>query len=326
MKANERLVYFFELLVETNKAKASPPPLIEVVGKLKIAFDASTAVLELNKGTATIEILDMSIDVARGLVTFYFRHADKNGADVYFANPVAGTSRVERKQQGEGRGFGGHFSVSLTPRAGTVNVYAAMLEGVPGVSSSFVVRLLQSILRTMYQVDGNLFVCDDISGARDRHGMPKKVGFRPMLSLRGLPSAQFVADLQAGTVQEVQLIEDKHGAQLGARPWLLEEASVVKLRVVDPARAIANMWDSLTAVFREQSAAVGIARARIKFKRADGGTDTVEVDAETGTMLDQRYVKAKRIEAIDPILDECADHIVPHFAALIEAELVANRT
>jgi hypothetical protein len=49
------------------------------------------------------------------------------------------------------------------------------------------------------------------------------------------------------------------------------------------------------------------------------------VDAETGALLDQRYVKAKRIGEIDPPLDECADNIVNHFAVLIEAELVANR-
>lgn len=325
MKANERLLYFFELLVDTNKEKASPPPLREVVDKFQIALAASEAVLELNKGAASIEILDLAVDDGRELATFYFRYADKNGADVYFADPLAGTSRVERKKHGEGRGFGGHFVVSLTPRAGNDNVYSAILEGVPGVNSSFVVRLLQSILRVMYQADGNLFVCDDISGARDRQGNPKKVGFRPMLSLRGLPSAQFVADLQAGTVLEVQLIEDKNGVQLGARPWLVEDASVVKLRVIDPARTIANMWDRLTTVFRERHEADGIGRARIKFRRADGGTETVEVDAETGNMLDQRYVKATRIEGVDPILDECADRIVPHFAALIEAELVANR-
>lgn len=325
MKANERLIYFFELLVEVNKEAASPPPFSEVVEKFKIAFDNSTAVLELNKGSASIEILDMAIDADRQLVTFYLRHADKNGADVYFADPAAGTSRIERKREGEGRGFGGHFTVSLVPRAGTDTVYAAMLEGVPGINSSFVVRLLQSILRTMYRANPNLFICDDISGARDRHGAPKQVGFRPMLSLRGLPSTQFVADLEAGTVQEVQLIEDKFGAQFGARPWLREEASIVKLKVHDPGRAIVQMWNSLTTVFREKHETDGVGRARIKFRRADGELDTVDVDAETGGMLDSRYVKAKRITAIDPSLDECADHIVAHFAEVIEAELLANR-
>lgn len=325
MKSTERLIYFFELLVDVNKEAASPPLLTAIVEKLSEAFNASKAVLELNKGTGSIEILDMNVDENRQLVTFYFRHADKNGADVYFADPKAGTSRIERKRAGEGRGYGGHFTVSLIPRAGSQDVYAAMLEQAPGVNSSLVTRLLQSILRVMYQANPKLFVCDDISGARDRNGAPKQVGFRPMLSLRGLPSQQLIADLERGTVQEVQLIEDRQGAQFGARQWLREDAKVVKLKVVDPARAVQNMWDNLTTVFRERNAADNVNRARIKFKRVDGETDSVEVDAETGDILDRRYVKAKRISDLDPGLDECSDGIVPHFAQIIETELIANR-
>lgn len=325
MKSNERLVYYFELLVGVNKTAASPPTLNEVIDRIEQAFNAGEASLELNKGTGIIQILDIEKDLEREIVTFYVRHSDKNGADVYFADPGAGTSRVERKRAGEGRGYGAHFVVSLTTRAGTDCVYAAMLEQVSGVNSSLIVRLLQSILRKMYQADPKLFVCDALNGARDRAGNPKKVGFRPMLDLRGLPSNQFVRDLEAGTVQEVQLIEEQNGEQLGARPWLRPDAKVMKFKVHDPGRLLKKPWEELNKLFKEQSEAEGYQRARIKFKRDDGETDSVLIDSLTGDMLDRRYVKSKRFSDIDPGLDECSDGIVDHFAELIASELVATR-
>lgn len=323
MKANERLVYFFEVQVKTNKDKASPPPLVEVIEKLQEAFDAGEASLLINKKTATVEIVQIRVNPEGQIATFFLRCSDKNGADVYFANPELKQSRVERKREGEGRAFGAHFSVSLTPRNVGGAVYGAMLEKANNLSSTIVTRLFQSILRGQYQANPELFTCDDISGAKTRDGRPKQVGFRPMLELSGLPSDQFIADLEEGTLKEVQLIEQREERQVGARPWLVEDQKVIRL-TAKGAGVIAGLWDDLTGLFAEK-ARDGISRARIKFIRADGQTDTVDIDPETGGLLDQRYVKAKKVSGIDPPMDECADGIVDHFAQIVEAELIENR-
>lgn len=323
LKARERLVYSFEVQVKTNKEKASPPPIAEVIEKLREAYEAGEAVLLINKKTATVEIVQMRLNEDRQLVTFFLRCSDKNGADVYFANPDLKQSRVERKREGEGRAFGAHFSVSLTPREVGGTVYGAVLEKANNLSSTIVARLFQSILRQQYQANPNLFTCDDISGARTRDGKAKQVGFRPMLELSGLPSEQFIADLEEGTLKEVLLIEQKEERQVGARPWLVENQKVTKLAAKN-AGMIAGLWGDLTGLFAER-AKEGISCARVKFQRADGQIDTVDIDPETGGLLDQRYVKAKTISDIDPPMDECADAIVDHFAEIIEADLVENR-
>ncbi|WP_457587230.1 hypothetical protein [Ensifer canadensis] len=324
MKNNERLIYFFDLHIDVNKKAASPPSARDVFNIVESAFRKSEARLHVNKKTATIQIIDLRFDDVEEIVTLYVRYADKRGADVYFADTDANTSRVERKKFGEGRGFGAHLSVSLRPEAGSPNTYLAMLEKANGVNSSLVLRLLQSIFRELYRSDENLFTCDDISGARDRAGVPKKVGFRPMLELKGLPSEQFISDLEEGSLQEIHLIEDKEKKQFGAHPWLHEKQNVVRLTPGAGVPGVAQLWGNLKTVFSAE-AKNGYKKARIKFRRADGQPDTVEVDAETGALLDQRYVKAKRIGDVDPVLDECADAIVPHFAELVEAELIANR-
>lgn len=324
MKATERLIYFFEMQIATNKAAASPPPLREVIAKIGEGVAADDAAFEIDNKTATVEVVEVKIDDERQLATLFIRFSDKDGADVFFANPQLRQSRVERKREGEGRAFGAHLSVSLTPRAVGGSVYCAMLERANGVSSSIVVRLLQSILRRQYKADPNLFTCDDISGARTRDGRPKQIGFRPMIEMAGLPSDQFIADLEEGTLKEVQLIEQREAKQVGARPWLVEDQKVIRLSAQNSGGVIEEIWNDLKGLFAEK-AEEGFDRARIKFKRADGQMDTVDVDPETGGLLDQRYVKAKKVSGINPPMDECADAIVPHFAAIIEAELIENR-
>jgi hypothetical protein len=324
VKARERLVYFFEVQVKTNKEKASPPPLSEVIERIIESRNSGHASLLINKKTATVEIVEIRLDEDRKIVTFFLRCADMNGADVYFANPDLKQSRVERKREGEGRAFGAHFSVSTVPREVGGSVYGAVLEKANNLSSTIVARLFQSILRVQYQKNPNLFTCDDISGAKTRDGKPKQVGFRPMLELSGLPSEQFIADLEEGTLKEIELIEQHEERQVGARPWLVENQKIIKLAAKNTG-AIAGLWVDLKELFIEKAQEHGFNRARIRFKRADGQHDKVDIDPETGGLLDQRYVKAKNINGIDPPMDECAEGIVHHFAEIIEAELVENR-
>jgi hypothetical protein len=151
LSGHERLVYHFLLQVGVNKVAASPPDLRSVLVKIWEAFKAGKASLAINKGTATLDILDMKFDDANDLATLLIRNSDQNGSDVYFSDPAAKTSRIERKKGREGRGFGAHLTISLKPETGRPNLYLAVLERVPNVNSSFVARLLQSILRELYK-------------------------------------------------------------------------------------------------------------------------------------------------------------------------------
>ncbi|MGQ3213938.1 hypothetical protein [Shinella sp.] len=323
MKANERLIYFFEVQISTNKEAATAPPLNEVVEKLREAVATNDARFEHSKGTAIAEIVEILDDVPSNTVTLFIRCSDKNAADVYFANSVLRQSRVERKREGEGRAFGAHLTVSLAPKNVGGTAYSAALEKANGVSSTIVVRMIQGIFRRMYQADPNLFTCPDLNGARTREGHIKRIGFRPMIELAGLPSEQFIMDIENGEIKEIQLIEESEERQIGARPWLIENQKVLKLAVQANGRPIGRMWENLTGLFAEK-AQEGISRARIKFKRPDGQVDTVDVDPETGGLLDQKYVKAKRISDLDPPMDECSDGVVPHFAAILRRELLEN--
>ncbi|MEO1610472.1 MAG: hypothetical protein AAFR90_14300, partial [Pseudomonadota bacterium] len=62
----------------------------------------------------------------------------------------------------------------------------------------------------------------------------------------------------------------------------------------------------------------GYERARIKFVKYDGDTETVDIDTASGnTLTHDLYVKSNRISDIDPPLDESSDKIVDHFALKI---------
>lgn len=325
LRSTERSVLSFEVQVSASKAAASPPRMAEIVDVLIGQYEDGRAVMSLNRETATIEILDVLRDEENELVTFLFKYIDQLGSDVSFTNVETKVNRQAAKQEGEGRDFGAHMCLSLTESTNRPNLYPALIERVPGVSSTFISRLLNSIIRTLYKAQRDSFTCDDITGVRHRDGQPKQISFRPLLSFQGLPSDQLVSDLEEGSIQEIQLIKQQEREQFGAQPWLVESQRVVKLEVTNARPGAGALWGDLLGVFRSAADDDGVAQARIRFRRADGQADTIDIDAETGTLLDQRYVKSTIVADIDPPLGECPTGIVAHFADILRDAMIESR-
>jgi len=313
MKGAERRVHYYDIEVDTNKKDASPPSMADVMKTILARFQEGKVSHEINKKTATLEIGDMRIDEDDGYALLLVRISDTTAPDPYLSHPQKGTSRVVRKEDGEGRGYGAHLIVALNANDGVPNTYRALLEKNTGLHRSHVSRLLQAVLRTLYQEDETVFSCDHIGGQKTRDGLPKQVNFRPMLEFTGQPSETLVQELEAGTLKDIALIHNEQKQQLGGKAWLEKQESILKVKV-KPNNQLQHVWKNLKAVLSDQ-AKEGYERARIKFKNTDGDTETVEVDTASGnTLFDDRYVKSRRIAEIDPPLDESADAIVDHFA------------
>jgi len=318
MRGAERRVYYYDVELGTNKKDASPPPMVDVINAIATRYEESKASHSINKDTATLEIGDMLIDEEEGHALLLVQISDRTAPDPYLSNPIEGTSRVVRKEEGEGRGFGAHLLVSLTAEPETPNTYRVLLEKNTGLHRSHVNRLLHAILRTLYQEDPTVFTCDHAGGQRTREGLPKQVEFRPMLEFTGHPSESLIQELEQGELKEISLIHNEQQGPLGGRAWLQKEERILKVKAKFTNR-VRNVWQNLQAVFAAQAQA-GYEHARIKFKTQDGESASVDIDTATGnTLLHDKYVKSRRITDIDPPMDESSDEIVEHFATkLIE--------
>lgn len=323
MNGQERRIYFYDLAVGTNKEAAVSPPLPEVARVIEMRFRQGRTTHAINKSTAVLEVGDIRIDHKQEIAVFLLRISDKSAPDPYLSNPEKKRSRVIRKEEGEGRGYGAHLVLSLREDEKRPNHYLALLEKNIGLHRHHVARLLQAILRVLYKEDETVFTCDDVNGARDREKRPKKVGFRPMLSFSGHPSETLVEELEKGSLKDIILIHDEKKVQIGGRPWLHARESQLKLKANSKSK-IRKAWEEVKSIIGDN--ARKYEKARIRFINTDGDSQTVEIDSETGnTLLDERYVKSRNLKDIIPQLDESSDHIVDHLADKMIELLLENR-
>jgi hypothetical protein len=228
-----------------------------------------------------------------------------------------------RKREGEGRGFGAHLLISLKEEPGRPHSYLALLEKNQGLHRSHVLRLLQAVLRGQYKDGEEPFSCPDVSGARDREGRPKTITFRPMLEFTGHPSETLLAELEAGILKGISIVHSHEKQTLSGRPWLEPSEDILRFKATST-KPIKNLWKELKSFFSD-NADSGYERARVKFQKADKTSENVEFDTATGNIIDDRYVKTRLITDINPLMDDCTDVIVEHFAARMEAELLEHR-
>jgi hypothetical protein len=324
MQSDQRRVHFYDMRVATNKKKAAtPPPMAEIVKALSDRVAEKKGIHAISNNRAFLEIADIRIDEKLNYALMLARIADMTAPDACFSNPTAGTSRVARKRKGEGRGFGAHLMVSLEQEPGRPHTYLTLLEKNHGLHRSHVQRLLQAVLRGQYKEDDEPFSCPDPSGARDKEGRPKMVTFRPMLEFTGHPSETLLEELQAGVLKGINIIHAHHKQEVGGHPWLEASEDILRFKATS-AKPIKNLWKEMKAFFAE-NATEGYERARVKFQKPDKTKESVEFDTATGNIVDDKYVKTRLIQGISPLMDDSADAIVDHFAALMEEQLMEHR-
>jgi hypothetical protein len=323
MHNSQRWISFYDIRVTTNKKAASPPLMAEIVQALADRVEEKKALHAIGKETAFLEIAEIRVNKKRKYALMLLRISDRTAPDAFFSDPAAGTSRVERKQEGEGRGFGAHLIVSLEPEANRPDTYLMLLEKNHGLHRSHIQRLLQAVLRGQYKEEDEPFTCEDVSGARDKEGRPKMVTFRPMLELTGHPSETLVAELEAGVLKGISIVHLHPKQALSGRPWLEASEDILRFKATST-QPIKKILKDMKSFFADK-ASKGYQRARVKFQKADKTNDSVEFDTATGSIVDERYVKTRLIKGISPPMDDSADAIVDHFAALMEEQLLEHR-
>jgi hypothetical protein len=314
MRNDERLIYYYDLVVGVNKQAAVAPSLMDVIEVLKSACDTDDAFLDIDKGTATLSLTHVEIKLDKMVATLLVEISDKRAPDVHFVNAETGNVRDARKQAGEGRGSSAHLLVSLIEQPDRPDTYVALLEKNTGLSRSLVKRLFQAVLRKAYKADPNTFTCENKFGARTRAGNVKREQFRPMLDFEGHPSSDFIDDLEEGTLKEITLIRGEAMTAIGGKTWLKKAETTVTISA-DYNGLIPNLWNQVKEVLRVKSE--DYENARVKFKSIDGHSHTVPIDTASGNIVDDRYVKSVRLTAINPFLDEYYPGIVGHLRDII---------
>lgn len=148
-------------------------------------------------------IADIKRDKKAGITTILVNRGDPEVVATAFLNTAKNAVRRPAAKQGESPGFSAHLVISHTQEKGHYSAHRAAFEQMPRVSSSVVLGLLNRI--TARAVAGNHKYTYTIPvktkvkiGSRSRP-------YRPVLSVKRVPSERLIDDLEKGELSAITL-------------------------------------------------------------------------------------------------------------------------
>lgn len=322
MRNDQRQFYVFDLEVGAKKNGAVIPDMQTVLGVWNKKRREGRSHL-INGGAATTLIGDMEIDPVRNLATILVRLSDRMAPNAVYSDPASNDFQELRKIGNQGADLGCHILISIQPENQFPNIYTCLIERIPGLSSSISQRLFSKLLNFEYNDNKQFYQYPHPNGGLDRNGQPRLDRCCPHIALRGRPSDTLINDINTGHLTGVSLVKSEVATPIGGAAYLTKNTSELRL-AIDHNNLPHNIWDGLTRAFNQNSATYQKAKVAYKLPNSKRSV-TVEIDSNTGAPLSDLYVKSIELTAINPLLAQSSDRIVPHLRDLAIPHLIAER-
>ncbi|MXP28384.1 hypothetical protein GRI58_06055 [Porphyrobacter algicida] len=282
------------------------------------ADDDDFPVKEFENGDMTYIIKEVDKDDGDDTVTILLESADKNAPNTRYVNHAAKTKRDFNKQKDEGGGHSAHIVISLTPEATGDNVYLGLVEKVPNFPEHRVRSVLNTAIRLLCQED-NHFLYKMPGGSK------REIPFVPHLDFHGHASYALQTDLEKGAINSITLVEPDTAKPLGQGKYFSGVEKYMKVKMLRKPKS-GQVLSTIRAAAKSQSK--DYSQIRISFKPESGGRSThVDLDADSGKLISEGYVKTKHFGGITPpITTSAVDHFVPHLVSRMKHELIKERS
>jgi hypothetical protein len=281
---------------------------LDVLTVLNDSVEAGTASQDLRAGDVLRITSAQRLDETLGVILF--RRRDANASTQFFEHAATRALRRSDRSAHEDPAVSAHLFIDLRPQA--EGSYRAIIEEAPGLGPSYILPLLNSILR------------DRPYPSLDRRGV--EVESRTHLELNGLPSQTVGAALQGGGIDFIELVRPPRldgldTAGLNPSPERLRFGlrrgdGAGPLAMINRVRGFAN--------------AQGWPEMRVQVVSATNRRKTVQVarDADAATIL---FVQSELVETrndlpscSDAVNDELVAHARRLFAAVRAGHKVAE--
>lgn len=316
-KSARNLLYYD--LVVTRRAQHAPYPALQLLADLwiKSHADGDVPAKKFQNGEITAILKDVDTDLTNKILTLLIELSDREAPDATYVNHAARTSTHHAKGTDEGSGNSAHVFISLEPNALKPDTYMTLIESIPSVSAQRIQAILNSIVKHYCEENPNLFTYQKPGGSK------KIVPYQPHIALGGYPSDQFLKDIETGKIHGMTLVSPKVKAPLGQSPYLKLEQLTMKVKVSKDLPK-GQRWQTLLGEARLNQAEFPQARIFLQPEK-DGKSVSVDVDANSGTVMGDGYVKVVRIDNIVPPMsrsspDKVAAQLRDRAAAIIVRE------
>jgi hypothetical protein len=302
MKSNERSCKFFDLILEVSgrtrdsgQVMLPSRPLLDVLRVVEKLHKSAGALRENRARTETYYLADVDIDEPNGKAVLLLNRSDRLGADQAISAPKTKGHRIASKTANEGNDFSAHLTLKLNHQKGAKNVYLALLEDTPGLSSGNAAFLLNFVFRECARAYPAFFEYAHPDGSVDpKTNKRRRIKGRYTASLRGHPSENFIKELNAGALEGIEII-DTHNSQ---NVWddekrTLEQSTVVNLR---PKAIAGQTWYQVLQSVCRTAQRKNMQEARIKFTDASNFGRTITIDTATLQLANEdRFVRRERL-------------------------------
>jgi hypothetical protein len=208
MYKDERDIFYYDAVPNVwHKKYKGLPPFAHLELARTLAFLAQNDRAEITKVSTRQAVYITEIDLYADRCEMLIGFADPNAADPTFNDRPKKKRRVVPKIGDEGLEHSAHVVWYYGTQSNNMPC-AFYLEGATGLSSTAIVRFVNTLLRVFSKQYPAHFTTPDPTGALDASGSPKRIGLRPRLELRGHPSAEFIRDLKDGEISELELITE----------------------------------------------------------------------------------------------------------------------
>jgi hypothetical protein len=200
LKAKERFVLYFDLVMAPYPVDAPPIDLAVLLPELKKRCDDGKAVETIDAERRVIRLSQMEpvkLADSTDAMSMLFCLGDREKADAGVTNFVTGAVRVFEKDRDEVGGLSVHAIVGMvTAEAGSVK-YRMVMEDVAGFGRT----LIQNFLRSQFKI-----ICDERSFTFKRDNK-SEVKTRPMVELIGHASDKLKNSIKEGRLLHIELID-----------------------------------------------------------------------------------------------------------------------
>ncbi len=313
-----RDLMYYDLVV-TRRAKLAPyPDLSQLISLWKQAFaDPNFPAKTFEDGSVTALIKDIHEDPQNEIITLLIEISDREAPDAAYANHRSRTTTHHIKGTDEGSGHAAHVFISTKPQRGIPQTHMALIEAIPSVPTQRIQVVLNSIIKHYCELDKTLFTYTKPTGTK------KPIEYIPHIALGGHPSKQFIRDIEEGKINGMTLVSPKVKEPLGKSPYLKLEQLTMKVKVsktIPPGHRWRTLWGEANLNKDD------FPQARISVQpEKDGKSFSVDIDARTGNLIGDAYVKVRRVDNITPPMstsspDKVATQLYARASVIITTE------
>ncbi|WP_193087958.1 hypothetical protein [Advenella sp. FME57] len=291
MKKQERLVFFYDLVIEAYSRTFDAPQTISVKKAIELMerVDREQWIKEQAKGRERLYVSDYHHD--GNTVSFLINKSDTEISDPVFTIPNAKQRRVVAKVEQEGQDFSVHAIIRLADDE--LEPALVLIEHCNGLGFVNIQRLLNQILQDATKVVPLEFEQNHPDGALDSKGRPKKINVKFKTRFDGHVSNELKKDLNEGKVQSIELITERQKfTPFDEDGYIKEKCKTLVLTLKDEEHPILDKYSRIVGVVKKNRDTYD--KARIKFKSPEGLERTVEMNSDEG--LEKAYVKRARLD------------------------------